>query len=113
MTEVVRGLASLRGADDPADLTIPLGLSAWIIRASIGLPDAYEAMMRVRDTLLETSGIDRRTEPVPLRVADPKAALRSLGSYLYGLVGRAARHAGLAPVELAERAVGALAAPAR
>jgi hypothetical protein len=87
----------------PGDLSIPLGLSAWIVRASVDLPDAFEALLRLRTGVLAVSGIDRATEPVPLRVGDPRAALRSLGSYLYDLVGRAARHARLTPVELAER----------
>jgi hypothetical protein len=108
VAEVARGLATLRGDDRaksmaPGDLSIPLGLSAWIVRASVDLPDAFEALLRLRTGVLAVSGIDRATEPVPLRVGDPRAALRSLGSYLYDLVGRAARHARLTPVELAER----------
>jgi hypothetical protein len=108
VAEVVRGLATLRGDERrehmaPGDLSIPLGLSAWIVRASVALPDAYEALLRLRTEVLAVSGLDRVTEPVPLRVGDPRAALRNLGSYLYDLVGRAARHARLSPVELAER----------
>jgi hypothetical protein len=108
VAEVARGLATLRGEEPlqamaPGDLAIPLGLSAWIVRAALELPDAYEALLRLRAEVLDVSGLDRTTEPVPLRVGDPRAALRSLGSYLYDLVGRAARHARLSPVELAER----------
>jgi hypothetical protein len=106
VAEVLRGLATLRGDErpmTPGDLSIPLGLSAWIVRASVDLPDAYEALVRLRAEVVEVSGLDRATEPVPLRVGDPRAALRGLGSYLYDLVGRAARHARLSPVELAER----------
>lgn len=109
--EVVRGLAVLRGeAERQAagrhtkdDLSIPLGLSAWIVRAAMDLPDAYDALLRLRRAVVEAAGLDRLREPVPLRVADPRAALRSLGAYLYDLVGRAARHAGVSPVEVAER----------
>jgi hypothetical protein len=108
VAEVVRGLATLRGEDSheppsPGDLAIPLGLSAWIVRASVDLPDAFDALLRVRAGVLAVSGLDRSSEPVPLRVGDHRAALRSLGSYLYDLVGRAARHARLSPVQLAER----------
>lgn len=108
MAEVVRGLATLRGDEPgeplgPGDLAIPLGLSAWIVRASVDLPDAFDALLRVRAEVLAVSGLDRVSEPVPLRVGDPRAALRSLGSYLYDLVGRAARYVQLSPVELAER----------
>ncbi|MHB8681595.1 MAG: hypothetical protein ACYDA2_05825 [Acidimicrobiales bacterium] len=108
VTEVLRGMAALtRPGDPPAggDLTIPLGLSAWIVRASIGLPDAYDAMLRLRSALLEASGLDRISEPVPMRFAEPQAALKSLGAYLFGLVDRAARHRGVTAVELAEEAL--------
>ena len=105
--EVICGMAALRAEAKPVrrggDLTIPLGLSAWIVRASVDLPDAYDALLRLRRSVVDVSGLDRASEPVPLRLPDPKAALCSLGSYLYELVGRAARHAGVSPVELAER----------
>jgi hypothetical protein len=109
VTEVVRGMAAL-GGDGPipeeqvarGDLTLPLGLSAWILRAAIGLPDAYQAMLRLRRAIVDAAGLDLRSEPVPLRVADQRIALCTLGAYLFSLVGRAARHAGMTPVELAE-----------
>jgi hypothetical protein len=109
VAEVVRGMASLRGGDAGPrrhiedDLAIPLGLSAWIVRAAVDLPTAYDSLLTVRRAVVEASGLDTRTEPVPIRLPDPPAALRSLGAYLYDLVGRAARHAGLEPLQLAER----------
>lgn len=117
VSEVVRGMAALNPeAPTPeelesGDLTLPLGLSAWIVRAAIGLPDAYDALLRLRRALLDASGLDLRSEPVPLRVGDQRIALRSLGAYLFGLVGRAARHAGMTPVELAEVTLAALSEP--
>lgn len=96
---------------EAGDLTLPLGLSAWIVRAAIGLPDAYDALLRLRRALLVASGLDLRSEPVPLRVGDQRIALRSLGAYLFGLVGRAARHAGMTPVELAEVTLAELSEP--
>lgn len=111
VTEVVRGMAALCGGgtgpetDAPGDLTIPLGLSAWIVRASIGLPDAFDSLLRLRHAVLIASGLDSASEPVPLRVGDPRAALRSLGAYLFGLVARAARYSGVTPPELAECAI--------
>ena len=111
VSEVVRGMAAL-SAEGPrpddveeGDLTLPLGLSAWIVRAAIGLPDAYDAMLRLRKAIVVSGGLELRSEPVPLRVADQRIALRSLGAYLFGLVGRAARHAGVSSVELAEAAL--------
>ncbi len=116
VAEVVRGMATLRGEGEPeeaeqaGDLAIPLGLSAWIVRAALDLPHAYEALMRLRRQVLFASGLDMASEPVPLRVGDPRVALWSLGSYLYDLVGRAARHAEVTPVELAERTLALLGA---
>lgn len=109
LSEVVHGMAALQMAPgEPAvhiedDLSLPLGLSAWIVRAAVDLPDAYDALLRLRRALVDTSGLDGRSEPVPLRLADPRAALRSLGAYLYGLFGRATRHARVSEVELCER----------
>ena len=108
VTEVIRGMAALCGGgpgpedETTGDLTIPLGLSAWIVRASIGLPDAFDSLLRVRRAVVVASGLDLRSEPVPLRVGDSRAALRSLGAYLFGLVIRASRHAGVPPTELAD-----------
>ena len=114
VAEVVRGMAALRGEDagprrhTKDDLSIPLGLSAWIVRAAMDLPTAYDSLLTVRRALVTAAGLDVRSEPVPLRLSDPRAALRSLGVYLYELVGRASRHAGVEPTELAERTLGLL-----
>ena len=48
-------------------------------------------MLELRAALLEASGLDERTEPVPLLVADPVAATISLAVYMDGLLQRAAR----------------------
>ena len=108
VSEVMRGLATLwihGGPAEEEDLSVPLGLSAWIVRAGIGLPDACDALLDLRSALLEVSGLDRRTEPVPLAFGDPRLALRTVGGYLFGLVGRAAAHSGMHPVALAEAAL--------
>jgi hypothetical protein len=116
VTEVLRGLAALT-VDEPAewcrsedDLSVPLGMSAWIVRAAVDLPDAYDVLLSVRAAVVEAGGLDHRCEPVPLRVHDPRVALKSLSAYLYELVGRAARHAGVDPPELAERTLALLTA---
>lgn len=114
MAEVVRGMAALRDGDSGPrrhtgdDLSIPLGLSAWIVRAAVDLPSAYDSLLSLRQVVVAAAGLDRRSEPVPLRLPDPRAALRSLGAYLYDLVGRGARHAGMEPTELAERTLALL-----
>lgn len=107
-------MAALRGEEagprrhTEDDLSIPLGLSAWIVRAAVDLPSAYDSLLALRRAVVTAAGLDMRSEPVPMRLPDPRAALRSLGAYLYDLVGRGARHAGVEPVELAERTLGLL-----
>jgi len=88
---------------EPGELTIPLGLSAWIVQAAIGLPDAFGVLLSLRAALVSAAGLPPAEEPVPLRVADHATALHSLGTYLFELFGRAARHCGATPIELAER----------
>ncbi len=111
LREVVCGLAALHTAsagpvhDTEDDLSVPLGLSAWIVRAAVDLPDAYDALLRLRRALVDASGLEGRREPVPMRLRDPRAALRNLGAYLYELLGRAARHAGLSEIEISEAAL--------
>ena len=107
--EVVRGLVTLWECGGPLeegdDLSVPLGLSAWIVRAGIGLTDACETLAELRRSLIEVSGLDDATEPVPMHFADQRAALRTMGPYLFGLVGRALAHSGLAAVSLAEATI--------
>lgn len=111
--EVLHGIAALQAADrapgalEPGELTVPLGLSAWITRAAIGIPDAYHVLSSVRALVIVAADLPPAEEPVPLRVADHVTALQILGTYLFELFGRAARHCGAEPVELAERALAA------
>jgi len=100
------GLATL----DPEDLgrgnlTLPLLLSVWMRRAEVGVEDARDALLELRSALVEASGLDRRTEPVPLCVADPAAAVLSLARYTEGLLGRASEAARTSRLEVARRAV--------
>jgi len=104
--EALLGLAVL----DPEDfahgnLTLPLGLSLWMRRARINIVAARDAMLEVRAVLLSASGLDQRTEPVPLLVADPVAATISLAVYVDGLLQRAARVLATSRVDMARRAL--------
>ncbi|MHB8439483.1 MAG: hypothetical protein ACYDD4_10015 [Acidimicrobiales bacterium] len=112
VVEVVRGLAVICQSDDGRrgnDLSVPLGLSAWIVRAALRLPEAYDALLGLRREIVSVSGLDGRHEPRPLGAGDDCAALSSMGVYLYGLVRRAARHADMAPTDMAELVVRRLA----
>jgi len=104
--EAVLGLATLRAEDlAPGNLTVPLGLSLWMRRGGIGVMRARTALLALRDTVLHVSGLDARTEPVPLVVADPGAASISLALYLYGLLDRAAGAMCSSRLDVAERAL--------
>ncbi len=104
--EAMLGLAVLE-PDDLAhgNLTLPLGLSLWMRRGRVRVDAARDAMLELRDALLSASGLDERTEPVPLLLADPVAAVISLALYMHGLLHRAARVAATSRTDMAQRAV--------
>jgi hypothetical protein len=90
--EALLGLADLEPEDlGDGNLTVPLGLSLWMRRGRIRVETARDAMLELRTALLRASGLDERTEPVPLLVADPVAATINLALYMDGLLQRAAR----------------------
>jgi hypothetical protein len=104
--EAMLGLAVLEPDDlTPGNLTVRLGLSLWMRRGRLRVETARDAMLELRGALLEASGLDARTEPVPLLLADPVAAIISLALYLEGLLQRAARMTATSRVEVATRAL--------
>jgi hypothetical protein len=109
--EAIHGLATLVPSDlTPGNLSLPLGLSLWMRRGRVGTDTACAVLLQLRDALLRVSGLDQRTEPVPLLVNDPGAATVSLAVYLDGLLRRCARHAATTRLDMAERAVADLCA---
>ena len=104
--EAMLGLADLEADDfSQGNLTVPLGLSLWMHRGRIRIETARDAMLQLRSALLRASGLDERTEPVPLLVADPVAATISLAVYMDGLLQRAARMTAMSRVDVATRAL--------
>lgn len=104
--EAMLGLADLEPEDfTQGNLTVPLGLSLWMRRGRIRVETARDAMLELRAALLRASGLDERTEPVPLLVADPVAATISLAVYMDGLLQRAARTTSTTRVDMATRAL--------
>jgi hypothetical protein len=104
--EAMLGLADLEPEDlAQGNLTVPLGLSLWMRRGGIGIEAARDAMFDLRAALLDASGLDERTEPVPLVVADPVAATISLAVYVDDLLQRAARTAATSRAEMARRSL--------
>ena len=104
--EAMLGLADL-GPEDlgHGNLTVPLGLSLWMRRGRIRVETARDAMLELRAAVLRASGLDERTEPVPLLLADPVAATISLALYMDGLLQRAARTNATSRAEMARRAL--------
>ncbi|HXP33685.1 MAG TPA: hypothetical protein VN820_06675 [Acidimicrobiales bacterium] len=104
--EVLLGLADLESGDlDHGNLTLALGLSLWMRRGRIGVDAARDALLDLRAALVRASGLDERTEPVPLLLADPVAAIVSLARYMDGLLHRAARTAATSRLDMARRAL--------
>jgi hypothetical protein len=104
--EALLGLADLEPEDlTGGNLTVPLGLSLWIRRGRIRVETARDAMLELRAAVLSASGLDERTEPVPLLLADPVAATISLALYMDGLLQRAARMQATSREEIAQRAL--------
>jgi hypothetical protein len=104
--EVANGVAGLTPYDVSEDsLTLTFGLSAWMRRCSVGRDEACAGLSMLRDALLAVSGLDRRTEPVPLRTADAKTTLVIMTTYVEGLVSRAAASAGVSREAVVDQAV--------
>jgi hypothetical protein len=102
--EAIVGLATLDSDDlTPPRLTLPLIVSVWMRRAGVGAATARLGLLALRGALLRESGLDERTEPVPLPVADPAMATLSLAVYLHDLLRRSAHTAAASRLDMAER----------
>ncbi len=103
---MARGLACLEPEDLlEGNLTLALGISAWLRRSGADLTDAVQAMLDIRDALVEVGGLDARTEPVPLLAGEARTAVLSLAIYLDGLVRRSAAVSGVSRSAVVERAL--------
>ena len=75
---VLRGVASL--GPNHTDLSCELGLSLWMRQTRTQISEAGPAMLALRSALVEVSGIDLATEPIPLFGVDPALDLLNLGA---------------------------------
>ena len=71
------------------DLTLELGLSVWMRRNAIADDDCLSAMLAIRAALVEASGMDAQSEPIPLHGRSPEADLAIFAGYLADLFIRA------------------------
>ena len=109
MREAALGVAGLVPEDLEAEsLSLPLGISVWLARSDIGADHACDALGRLRAALLEVSGLDRCSEPVPLVGGDRRHSIVTQTVYLHGLVERGARATSRPRRVLAEEALALL-----
>jgi hypothetical protein len=109
LREAALGVAEIDPEDlDPGNLTIPLGVSTWIVKGDVDLGQACEAMLALRSAFLRVSGLDQASEPVPLLGGDRKVSVLTMAVYLDGLMDRGTRLAGTSRTELAEAALALL-----
>ena len=117
---LLRGLAEL-GPVDPfsGDLTLELGISVWLRTSRTPLLEARGRLLHIRELIIEVSGLDPATEPVPFVGRSPRSDVLSLAGYVGELLRRAASTTGntvpgvvrlviaALPVELEDAALGA------
>jgi hypothetical protein len=92
-----------------APLTLPLALSVCMERHEAGTDGLIVAMRSLRLAVLAVSGLDPRSEPVPLVAGDPRTAALGFAEYLRGLLVRAGRACASAPDDVAQAAAARLA----
>lgn len=105
--------AVLAGATDEvlavAPLTLPLALSLCMERNDAGAEGLISVMQSLRRAVLAVSGLDPRSEPVPLVAGDRRTAALGLAEYLRGLLARVACSSAAAPLDVAAAAAAHLA----
>jgi len=80
-------------------------------RTAIDLVGVRDVLLSFRVAVIELSGLDRRTEPVPLISRDPVSGMRNLCIYLKGLIRRASEESGLDERQITERGLAELSEP--
>jgi hypothetical protein len=109
LREAALGVAGILPEDlERGILTVPLGVSTWMARSEVDLSQACDLLLELRFAFLAVSGLDQRTEPVPLLGGDRRTSVLTLAVYLDGLVERGARASGITRTELAQAALAVL-----
>ena len=98
-----RGLADLETEDTTGDaLILRLCLSTWMRNSGTDHASAQTQLLVLRKSLVEASGLDAASEPVPLVGGDERRSLLNVATYVHGLIIRAAGSAGADPLDLVE-----------
>lgn len=87
------------------NLSLVCALSAWLRFNDVDVSEACAGFLRLRGALVEVSGLDASSEPIPLMAGDAPTALMGLGAYMHGLIRRAAAHSRRPAPVLVEEAV--------
>jgi hypothetical protein len=104
--KVLRGVSAIEPPrPGETDLCLELGLSLWMRQTGTGMDDAGPAMLAMRSALLNASGLDQGTEPIPLCGVDPRLDVLNLGSYLRRLMAHATAWAQCDAAVMVERAL--------
>jgi hypothetical protein len=103
---VARGLLAYGPFD--TELSLELGLSVWLHRSATSPADARAAMLELRRSIIQVSGLHPQSEPFPLIGRTAENDLVNLASYLGSLVSRAAAACGRQNEEVVELALGQL-----
>ncbi len=90
-TLVLRGLVEIGHYEE--ELCLELGLSYWINHSETRLDEAVPALLALRIALIQASGLDLATEPVPFVGVNHRVDVLNLAAYLRGLIVRAAAQA--------------------
>ncbi len=106
------GLAEL-GPVDPfsGDLSLELGISLWMRRSGTSLLEARSLLLGLRPIILEVSGVDPATEPVPLVGRSPRLDVVNLVAYVNDLLRRASASTGRSLERLVAGVIGQLPEP--
>jgi hypothetical protein len=92
---VLRSLPALVPAGmAQVDLALELGLSACMQMADTEVDEALGQLWDIRQAVLEASGIDESTEPIPLVGSSDRVGVLHMALYLGNLLHRAAGHRG-------------------
>ncbi len=107
------GLAEL-GPVEPfsGDLTLELGVSLWLRRSGTSLVEACDTLLEIRRVILDVSGLDPATEPVPMVGRSLRLDVVNLVAYVGELLQRASAAGGRGVQDLVRRVVEELPEPA-
>jgi hypothetical protein len=106
------GVAELGPVDlASGDLSLELGISVWLRRNETTLEDARHTLLDLRHRVLEVSGLDAATEPVPFVGRNLPLDVINLVAYLGDLLRRGAHALRCTPSALAARVMAQLPLP--